>query len=124
MIEIDRNKFWREYNKRRREADPRWALWKSTRNTARRQGLEHTLSLDDILIPETCPVLGIQIVYTVGQGKGPRDYLPSIDRIDPKLGYIKSNCRVISYRANRLKSDLDRETLLKILSYLDNCSCN
>lgn len=38
---------------------------------------------------------------------------PSIDRIDSARGYSPDNCRIISHRANMLKSDAtDEETLL------------
>jgi len=34
---------------------------------------------------------------------GPHKYSPSIDRMNPKLGYVKGNVRVISQLANGMK---------------------
>ena len=39
---------------------------------------------------------------------GRSDRSPSLDKIEPALGYVPDNVRVISDRANRLKSALDR----------------
>ena len=48
---------------------------------------------------------------------------PSLDRIVPELGYVKGNIRVISNRANHLKSDATLEEHRKIL--LDaEANCN
>lgn len=54
-------------------------------------------------VPEVCPVLGIKIQGNVVAG--PLDSSPSIDRLIPHLGYIPGNVRIISNRANRLRSD-------------------
>lgn len=58
-----------------------------------------------------CPILGIELAW--GGGATGRDNSPSIDRLENTRGYTPDNCRVISWRANRLKSDAtDEETLL------------
>ena len=44
---------------------------------------------------------------------------PSLDKIIPELGYVKGNVRVISFKANKYKNDMDRETVQKILDYMD-----
>ena len=60
---------------------------------------EYMKSLD---FPKTCPVLGIPIHY----GSDIRsDNSPSIDKFYPELGYVKGNVQIISWRANRFKSD-------------------
>jgi hypothetical protein len=41
-----------------------------------------------------------------------------IDRIDTSKGYLKDNIKVISWRANRLKSDGTLEELEKIVNYM------
>lgn len=65
-------------------------------------------------IPEVCPVLGIPLKINVGSGLHPDSV--SVDRIDPTKGYIKGNVRLISARANHLKSNATTEELEKILA--------
>jgi len=51
--------------------------------------------------PDICPVLGIPINYeTYGLACS-----PTFDRIDSAIGYVDGNVRIISYRANRLRSN-------------------
>lgn len=61
-----------------------------------------SLSLEHIVIPEVCPYLGVRLEIGVG---GHVDASPSLDRIEPSLGYVPGNVEVISFRANRIKSD-------------------
>ena len=82
---------------------------------AKLKGLEFNLTLNDIpQIPDICPVLGIPIIPNDGTST-PTDNSPSIDRIDNKKGYIKGNIRIISNRANRIKSDATIDELRKVL---------
>ena len=75
--------------------------------------------LDDRLIhcPRFCPALGLQLRYGPNTGGlGPDS--PSIDRVYPALGYVIGNVRVISHRANTIKSDASAEELEKVLAYV------
>lgn len=91
-------------------------------NNKRRQckalGVEFSLDESDVSpLPTVCPVLGIVLNYVVTSGR-PEDNSPSIDRFDNDLGYVHGNVRVISNRANRLKSDGTKEEHLKIAEYM------
>lgn len=55
-----------------------------------------------------CPVLGIPIFS--GRGKQ-IDNSPNLDRIVPEKGYVPGNVRVISAKANRIKSNATAEEL-------------
>lgn len=79
--------------------------------------LPFNLTLDDIIVPERCPILDIEI--KCGKGKMISSS-PSLDRVIPELGYVKGNVCVISQEANRLKSDLTKDTIFKILEYIDS----
>lgn len=46
-----------------------------------------------------------------GDGPGPRDGSPTLDRIVPDKGYVRENVWVISGRANRIKNDATIEEL-------------
>lgn len=94
--------------------DDRYAMWSGARRRARTRGIEFDIELEDVCIPEVCPVLGISLVPSVGS---PKDNSPSLDRIDPSKGYIKGNVAVVSYRLNRLKNSFTPEELLAVLIY-------
>lgn len=79
-----------------------------SRSRARKKGFEHNIELDDIVIPETCPLLGISL-YKGSESVGPNS--PTLDRIDSSQGYVKGNVWVISYRANTIKNDATIEEL-------------
>lgn len=99
-----------EYHRMRvRERSKRWAgkhwekvMLRNARSRALKKGLPFNIRLEDFVVPDICPVLGIPLEKNV---KHMRDNSPSVDRIRPELGYVKGNVRVISQRANRLKCD-------------------
>lgn len=78
---------------------------------ARRDGVPFDLTLDDVRVPKRCPYLGIPIF--VGDGR-PVDNSPSLDRLDPELGYVRGNVIVVSFRANQIKSDASPDELERI----------
>lgn len=77
-------------------------LWKHAEKRAKDKGLEFTITKEDIVIPEVCPVLGIPIYRDCDNDS--RDNSPSVDRIDSSKGYTKDNICVISMRANQIKN--------------------
>jgi hypothetical protein len=89
-------------------------------SAARRRALRRTLPFDltaaDIHIPLTCPVLGVPLYRAIGAAaQGPNS--PTLDRIKPELGYVRGNVRVISSRANQIKSDATPAELLQVACY-------
>lgn len=95
---------------------PVYTLWCSAKRRAAGAGLAFTLRLDDIVIPECCPVFGTRLIAHRG-GRGYwHDDSPTLDRIIPSLGYTPDNVWVISYRANRIKSDASLEELKRIIN--------
>lgn len=81
--------------------------------------LDFDITIDDLLpLPAICPVLGVPINY---QGTGARGFVnnsPSIDRIDSSKGYVKGNVQIISWRANRIKSDATLSELEQLVQYM------
>ena len=93
----------------RRLQQPKKTMWAEARKRAKKRGLAFDLKLRDIPdFPDVCPVLGIPIVVANGKAL---EGSPSLDRIRPKDGYIRGNIRVISWRANLLKSNASLEEL-------------
>jgi hypothetical protein len=87
----------------------------AARRRAKQKGLAFSITVDDVSIPEYCPVLGIKIKHNYK--KMQIDSSPTIDRCIPELGYVRGNVRVISWRANRLKSNATPEELALVAAY-------
>jgi hypothetical protein len=62
-----------------------------------------------------CPVLGIKMTRYTGRG-GPMDDSPTLDRIVNELGYVSGNVRVISNKANRIKTNATCEEVALVLA--------
>lgn len=93
---------------------PEMYILNGTRSRANERGIDFNLELEDIIIPDTCPICQIPLKFS---GKRTNN-TPSIDRIDNSLGYIKGNVRIISWRANRLKSNITKEEVARLNDYL------
>lgn len=94
---------------RSRLRSPEKWLWSQAKKRAKDKGLEFTLELSDIIIPEVCPIMGIKLEYIP---EGYYDYSPSIDRVDSSKGYTRDNIQIISSIANRMKWNATKEQLL------------
>lgn len=96
--------------------NPEKSMLKQVKARAKKKGIEFNLTLEDIIIPELCPLLEIPIIR--GSKDGYRQSA-SLDRIDPNKGYIKGNVRVISMRANVMKNDATKEELMAFFKNLE-----
>ena len=90
------------YMRRRRHNQPDMALVARAKDRARARNLPFNITADDVVVPPICPALGIPLV--TGQKRSAMS--PSLDRVQPRLGYVPGNVRVVSDRANRLKGAL------------------
>jgi hypothetical protein len=77
---------------------------------AKKKGLPFDIELDDIIIPDICPLLGIRLAKA--EGGAPAPHSPSLDRIIPELGYVRGNIQVLSYLANSMKQNATTEQLI------------
>lgn len=91
-------------------------MFHDARKRAAKTGLEFSICVFDFVVPKHCPVLGIELQYGVGYRN---DSSPSLDRIDSTKGYVPGNVLVISWRANRLKSDATLSELRLIAAYME-----
>jgi hypothetical protein len=73
------------------------------------------LTIDDIHIPEICPILKIPII--VGN-KNNYESTPSIDRIDNDKGYTKDNIQIISKKANSMKNSASIKELIAFADWV------
>lgn len=100
------NSYVRAYHRNRKIVNTEQEIFSRTKSRAKKYNLPFDMTVEDIVIPEKCPVLGIDIIRGPNDGKkGPRPNSPSIDRIIPEKGYMRDNIRIISNRANTLKSN-------------------
>jgi hypothetical protein len=106
----------KEYVKQYRIDNPEKARLYTAGQRAKKRGIPCTITTNDIIIPEFCPVLGIKL--ELGKGKN-KPGSPSLDRIKPELGYVPGNVAVISNRANILKGDGTAEEHRKIANWIE-----
>ena len=92
----------------------KWIVDKA-KNRAKFAGVLFDLVEDDIVIPEQCPALGIKLDV---EAKRTADNSLALDRVIPERGYVRSNVRVISRRANFIKNDATAEELEAIAAYI------
>src|SRR3990167_6219838 len=102
---------WERFHHHRRRL-----LVSSRRKCARKDGIKFMVSAASLHWPEHCPILGLKIDYTTLGRFFPNS--PSIDRVDPRIGYIPGNVSVISHRANSLKSRLTIEEMDRMCAYV------
>lgn len=80
-------------------------LLRKAKSRANIKGFDFDLNLEDIIIPECCPYLGVRLTFNLGSKHIGIGTNATIDRIDATKGYIKGNIEVISYLANTMKSN-------------------
>ncbi len=91
-----------------------WELWNKAKTRSSNLNLPFDIERSDIVIPDKCPVLGIDLFITK---KTLGDNSPTIDRFDPAKGYVKGNITVISAKANRIKNNATLEELEKVYNW-------
>ncbi len=99
---------WKRINPERR-------LWQGAKRRAMEKGIEFNIPWTEVVIPELCPILNIPIQM---ENNCVKEGSPSIDRIDNSKGYVVGNVRVISHRANALKSNLSLEQAERLVEYM------
>lgn len=107
--------YFREMNRKYNLENPERYLLYDAKKRAKQGSLPFNLVLEDILIPEFCPVLGVKIERGCGSKRAES---PSLDRLIPELGYVKGNVAVISFRANWVKGNATAEELFKIANWV------
>lgn len=134
IISIYKSEEYRErktsYQAAKFNADPRKVLYKTALTRARQKQIPFNITLEDIIIPNKCSILEIDLLKTpYGERRGFHMNSPSLDRIIPELGYIKGNVQVISMKANAMKYcatitelELFCTNILKLISNVRNTS--
>jgi len=99
---------------------PEWKMHQRAKQRCVSSGREFLLDVEDIVIPDTCPILGIPLNMNSGRS-GAYKNSPSLDRIRNSEGYTKDNIQVISQKANAMKSSASKGELIRFANWvLDN----
>lgn len=104
QLELTKQKEWKQNNLEK-------YLLQSARARAKKYGIPMDIVAEDIVIPTTCPYLGIQLQPFSEWAS------PSLDKIVPELGYVKGNVQVISTLANTMKS---KSSLEQLITFAEN----
>ena len=130
----------RERRKENWKHKPSLAMLNNSKQRAKVAELEHTLTIDDIIIPDYCPVFkNVRLNYTTvdwigtgtfqrlkrlskiaGNDKEETWSYASIDRIDSNFEYDYNNIRIISDYANSLKSCASDNQIVRLGEFLKN----
>lgn len=96
----------RKWRARTREQRAATSLVSGAKYRAVKKNLPFDLTKEWVLSRWTghCELSGLPFSVRY-DSPGPKFYSPSIDRIDPKLGYTQANCRVVLWAVNSLKHD-------------------
>lgn len=120
-MECSRKELYQTERERYRTSDNTLSYQLRTiKNKCKKLGIPFNITLDQIEQPEYCPVLGIKLNYAWGGGGGftTKGNKASIDKLIPELGYVLGNVFVISWRANKLKSDMNFDEISGIFNYM------
>ena len=118
------NKKWHAENRDRMTAWSRgWrarnverTMLAAARKTAKARSLPFDIDVTDIQVPAACPALGIELRRDGGKRT---HHSPSLDRVVPAKGYVKGNVIVVSWRANKLKSDATVDELRRLVAFYE-----
>jgi hypothetical protein len=89
-------------------------MYHAAKTRAKNKNIPFTITIKDVIMTEKCPVFNIPFDYEN------KMFSPTLDRINNELGYIPGNVKVISAKANRLKSNGTIQDFLKIIEYIKN----
>lgn len=91
------------------------SMLSNAKRRALKKNLDFNLTLEDIVVPDLCPIL--KIPFIIGT-KGNYEHTPSLDRINNKLGYTRDNVQIITKKANSMKNSATSEELLLFANWV------
>lgn len=91
------------------------------KSEAKKQNIPFDLDLDYLfnIANDVCPILNIRLSWGERKGKA-TDNSPSLDKFNPKLGYIKGNVTWISFKANTIKNNATSEEIQAVANWMQN----
>lgn len=95
-------------------------LYNRLRHSAKKRNILFALTLTELnnfSFPLTCPIFNIPLKYSSNKIE---DSTYSVDRIDSTKGYEIDNIIIISYKANRIKSNATKTELELLYKFYKN----
>lgn len=92
-------------------------MYRRAKTRAKRRNIDFNIDQKDLIIPNICPILQIDLFVTTGKS-GSFNNSPSLDRIDSTKGYIKGNIQIISSLANVMKSNASEKELITFAHWI------
>ncbi len=90
-------------------------MYNNAKHRALRSGTPFTITVEDIIIPALCPVLGFPLMRHNKRGGAPNS--PSLDRIVAERGYVPGNVIVVSHLANMIKSSATPDQIRRVYEF-------
>jgi hypothetical protein len=111
-----------------KEKDPKWAWAVSTlgscRSRCQAKGIIYEMTNVWLYnnAPDTCPVLGISLIYPTGKTRSTVNRnSATMDRMIPEKGYTPENVVVMSLAANSIKSSANSKQVQKVADWMKSC---
>ncbi len=96
-------------------------LIRSARNRAKRKGFKFNLNVDWVerkIVEGVCQITGVEFDLKPSKGTQHNYFAPSIDKIDPKKGYVMSNCQVVLWGVNSAKGEMNMKEFKKFIKLI------
>ncbi len=88
-----------------------YKLYFGAKSRSKLKKIPFDLKPEDIVVPDVCPVFGTEFV------SNDPDRCATLDRLDPRYGYIAGNVIVMSGKANRMKSNGNLQDILDLAEW-------
>lgn len=98
-----------------------YQLYNAAKHRAIRNKLKFDLSVEWIqekVSEGFCQLSGIKFEFDKGGKRGGNPFAPSVDKIDAKGGYTKSNCQIVLWGINNSKGEMSTEEFKKFLKLI------
>lgn len=90
---------------------------------AKKKGLEYNIDTQYLISiwpkDNICPILGYTMRPSQTGKHGQDKYSPSLDRINPRIGYIKGNCEWVCSLANSMMNHAEEKDLLRFAKWIN-----
>ena len=106
-----------EYRKKYRQDNKEKLIVRRAKTRANKNSVP--FDIDEDYIKKIWPKHNICPIFKIKLEQGNLDKTPSLDRIIPKLGYVKGNVQIMSHKANRIKNNATFEELVIIGKYYE-----